>query len=199
MLILPLTSFSECHAIRDCLSLTEFIILSIWPWMYTYSSFWYELFSSNWTFLSFYICWVSVIRSEWYFEVISLFLTTSDSHGSPHLVVGLLDMQSTAPSMGPVMNFSHSSFNVCLPSIDSVTYSHRILISHVSIGKWSLSVTRDYDCFLFLRRFKCISAVAILWLENTPSKKNMSLILETYFPTFCLWVYNRMELLALVR
>ena len=43
VLVLLFTSFTVCHTIWDCLSSTEFVILLIWPWMYSICSFWYAL------------------------------------------------------------------------------------------------------------------------------------------------------------
>ena len=48
------TLFTVCHAIRDCLSSTEFLILLIWLWMYSICSFLYLLISSLCAFLSFW-------------------------------------------------------------------------------------------------------------------------------------------------
>ena len=50
---LLLTSFTICHAILDCLSSTEFLILSIWFCMYSVCSFRYMLPNSFCAFLSF--------------------------------------------------------------------------------------------------------------------------------------------------
>ena len=46
VLFLLLTSFIVCHAILDCLSSTESLILSIWFCMYSVCSFWY--ISADW-------------------------------------------------------------------------------------------------------------------------------------------------------
>ena len=35
------TNFIYCHGNSDCLSSTEFLILSIWPWIYSSCSFWH--------------------------------------------------------------------------------------------------------------------------------------------------------------
>ena len=64
MLFLLLTSFNVCHAILDCLSSTDFLILLIWSWMYSVCSFRYALFSSLCAFLSFWtLPWVVVSPS----------------------------------------------------------------------------------------------------------------------------------------
>ena len=55
VLFLLLTSFIVCHAIPDCLSLTESLILSIWFGMYSVRSFRYMLVDSFCAFLSLYI------------------------------------------------------------------------------------------------------------------------------------------------
>ena len=47
---LLLISFTICHAILDCLSSTEFLILSIWFCMYSVCSFRYMLANSFYTF-----------------------------------------------------------------------------------------------------------------------------------------------------
>ena len=41
VLFILLTSFTVCHAIRDCLSFTKFLILLSWPWIYSIWGFWY--------------------------------------------------------------------------------------------------------------------------------------------------------------
>ena len=53
VLFLLLTSFTVCHAILDCLSLTESLILSIWFCMYSVCSFRYMLANSFCDFLNF--------------------------------------------------------------------------------------------------------------------------------------------------
>ena len=55
MLFLSLTSFTVCHAIRDCLSSTEFLILLIWSWIYSICSFWYVIITSFYAVLSFWV------------------------------------------------------------------------------------------------------------------------------------------------
>ena len=46
LLVLP-TSFTVCHTNSDCLSPTEFLILLIWPWVYSGCSFWCVLVLSG--------------------------------------------------------------------------------------------------------------------------------------------------------
>ena len=54
VLFLLLTSFTVCHAILDCLSSTEYLILLIWFCMYSVFSFRYMLVNSFCAFLSFW-------------------------------------------------------------------------------------------------------------------------------------------------
>ena len=53
VLFLLLNSFTVCHAILDCLSSTESLILSIWFFMYSVCSFRYMLANSFCSFFSF--------------------------------------------------------------------------------------------------------------------------------------------------
>ena len=54
-LFLFFTSFTFYYAICYCLSSIEFLILLIWPWMYSNKSFWYRKVCSVWAFLVFCI------------------------------------------------------------------------------------------------------------------------------------------------
>ena len=55
VLFLLLTSFTVCHAILECISSTEFLILSIWFCMYSVCSLRYTLVISFGAFLSFWV------------------------------------------------------------------------------------------------------------------------------------------------
>ena len=87
VLFLLLTSFIVCHAIRGYLSSTEFLILLIWPWMY---SFCYVFVSSLCAFLSFcalvFVEFLLIHKDV----VISFFQTDSVSHGALHYFLVLL-------------------------------------------------------------------------------------------------------------
>ena len=82
---LLLTSFTICHAILDCLSLTVSLILSIWFCMYSVCSFRYMLANSFCAFLSFKAL-VFVGFFLWYLEAVftsaRFFLTLSVSWDS---------------------------------------------------------------------------------------------------------------------
>ena len=54
VLFLLFTLFTICHAILNCLSSTEFLILLIWFCRYSVCSFRYMLVNSFWAFLSFW-------------------------------------------------------------------------------------------------------------------------------------------------
>ena len=69
VLFLLLTRFTIYHTIWDCLSLTEFLILLIWLWMFSICSFSYALISSLCAFLSF---------SEW-MALLGFFLLHKDA------------------------------------------------------------------------------------------------------------------------
>ena len=72
------------------------------------------------------------------FMLSHFFLTSSNSHGTLHLVFVLVDMHSAASSMWEVTKFSYSSFGVPfsdIKSIEQVSYSYGIFIANISIGK----------------------------------------------------------------
>ena len=100
MLFLLLTSFTVCHAVQGCLSSTEFLILLIWPWMYSICSFWYVSICSLYAFLSFW-----ALGSLYYVGIrlscsfVRLFLTVNDSHGT--LFSSLVGMYSADIYISP--------------------------------------------------------------------------------------------------
>ena len=59
VLFLLFPSFTVCHAVLDCISLTESLILSIWFCMHSVCSFRYTLVTSFCAFLSFWV-WLLV-------------------------------------------------------------------------------------------------------------------------------------------
>ena len=63
---LPFTSFNH-----GCISSSEFLILFIWPWMYSICSFWYV--PSGLKFLCMGNCWISFIKFGCFFFVILFF------------------------------------------------------------------------------------------------------------------------------
>ena len=62
------------------------------------------------------ICWVSFIKDD-IFRSSRFFLTTSDSYGTLHLSLGLIDMHYVAVSVKEVMMFPYLSFSINLSDI----------------------------------------------------------------------------------
>ena len=56
------------------------------------------------------ICWVSFFIYECFFHITRFFLSSVDSHGTLHLTLNLLSMQSTAAFILAVTKFSYFSF-----------------------------------------------------------------------------------------
>ena len=106
---LQLTSFTVCHAILDCLSSTESLILSIWFCMYSVCSFRYMFANSFCAFLSF-TALVSVgfflLHLDAVFMSARFSLTANPSHGSLGLVLCLVGMHSAAASKWVLTKFS---------------------------------------------------------------------------------------------
>ena len=93
MLFLLFNSFTVCHASRDYLPSTEFLILLIWPGIYSSCSSWYVLVSSLWTFLSFstlVFVWFLLLSEDTLFMLPRFSLTVIDSQGTLQLTFGLV-------------------------------------------------------------------------------------------------------------
>ena len=112
-LFLLLISFIVCHAIQDCLSSTEPLILLIWFCMYSVCSFRYMLANSFCAFLSFGAL-VLVGFFLLHLEAVSMSacfsLTASVSHETRGLVFYLVGMYSAATSKRATMKFSYTCF-----------------------------------------------------------------------------------------
>ena len=83
VLFLLLTSFTVCDAVWSCLSSTEFLILLIWPWMYSICSFWYALISSLSAFLRFWrlaLVGFLLLHRDGVFTLSCFFLTANVSN-----------------------------------------------------------------------------------------------------------------------
>ena len=117
---LRFSSFRSLHSLsananRDCRSSMEFLILLIWPLMYSCCSFFIGV-SSLRTFLSF--CTLTFVEflllsKDVFFYIVSFSLTAIDTHRTLHLDLGLIGMQLTAASIWAVTKFLYSSFGVC--------------------------------------------------------------------------------------
>ena len=121
VLFILLTSFTVCYAIRDWLFCTRFLILLIWPWMYSFCSFWYVLVSSICAFSSFYVLAFNgflLLHKDTVLRYLVFFLTANDSHGTLHLTLGLVSTYSAAvASMWQLTNFCirHSGWGEISP------------------------------------------------------------------------------------
>ena len=171
-LFLLLTSFTICHAILDCLSSTEFLILLIWFWMYSVCSFRYTLVILFCAFLSFWVLILVgflLLHREVVFTPAHFFLNTSVSHGTQSLALCLVGMHSVATSKWALMKLSYSSFRVGVSDISWST-SNLFLCVNVYLSLISLLLSRDQSgCIVvviravFLCRLSHIFAVTIQW------------------------------------
>ena len=119
-LFLLLTSFTVRHAIWDCLSSTEFLILLIWPWMYSICSFWYALIYSLCAFLSFCVLVLVgflLLHRDAVSTLSRFFLTANVSQRTQCLALSLVGIHSAAASMWALMKFSYLSFGVSVSDI----------------------------------------------------------------------------------
>ena len=92
MLFLLLTSFTVCHVILDHLSSNKSLILLIWSWIYSVSSFRYALLSSLWAVLSFWaLALVGFLLLHWdvLFTLSHFFLTANFSLCFAFSLVGI--------------------------------------------------------------------------------------------------------------
>ena len=144
VLFLLLTSFTICHAILDCLSLTESLILLIWFCMYFVCSFRYMLVNSfcALSFWSLILVGFPLLHLEVVFMSAGFFLTANISHGTLGLAFYLVGMHSAAASKWALMKFSYSSFGVNVSDI-SWSVSNLFLSVSVYLSLVSLLLSRD--------------------------------------------------------
>ena len=114
VLFLPLNSLTICYAFCDCLSSSEFLILSIWPWFYSDCS---VLICATKFFLRSGIYFFLNLNKVLFVSYLVFSFTSSESHGTLHLTLCLVGMHSAAASMWAVTKFTYSSFGVCLSNI----------------------------------------------------------------------------------
>ena len=115
VIFLLLTSFTVCHAIIDCVSPTESLILLIWFCMYSVRSFRYRL--ANWfcAFLSFralILLGFLLLHLEAVFSSVRFLKITNVSYVTLTLGLCLLGMHSAAASKWALTKLSYSSFGV---------------------------------------------------------------------------------------
>ena len=144
VLFLLLTSFIICHAILDCLSSTESLILTIWFCMYSVCSFRYMLANSFCAFLSFralVLVGFFLFHLEAVFTSARFSLTANVSHGTLYFVLCLIGINSAATSRWALTKFSYSSFGVCV-FVCSCRASYLFLSSNVYLSLISLLLRR---------------------------------------------------------
>ena len=132
VLFLLLTLFTVCHAILDCLSSTESLILWIWFCMYSFCSFTYMLVNSfcALSFWALILAGFLLLHLEAVFISACFFLTASVSHGTLGLALCLVGMHSTATSKWALMKFLYSSFRV---GVSDISWSASNLFVSVNV------------------------------------------------------------------
>ena len=114
VLFLLITSFIVCHAILDCLSCTESLILFIWFCMYSVCSFRYMFANSFCTFFSFrafVFVGFFLLHLEAVFTSARFSLTANVSHGTLDLVVSFVGMYFANASRGLLLMVLKYEFN----------------------------------------------------------------------------------------
>ena len=173
LVFLLLTLFTVCHAILDCLSSTESLILLIWFCMYYVCSFRYTLTNLFCAFLRFralVLVGFLLLHLEAVFTFARFFLTANVSYGTQDLGRCLVGMHSAAASKWALMKFSYSSLGVCVSDF-SCSASNLFLSVNVCLSLISLFLSRDQSlCTVvvvraaFLHRLSRIFGVKILWV-----------------------------------
>ena len=126
---------------------------------------WNYFFESRVTLtISHYVLWLVGWLVNWFYGI-STFLglfhakvnffqysnqTTSDSHGTLHLPLGLFGMHSAAASMWAVVKFSFLSFGVYVSDISLSASNYHIFIAYISIAKWGPIVTCGFDSWCLI-------------------------------------------------
>ena len=110
VLFLLLTSFIICHAIQDCLSSSESLILSIWFCMYSVCSFRHMLtnsFRAFFSFRTFVLVGFFLLHLEAVFTFAHFSLTANVSHGTLDFVLCFVGMYFVAASRWVLTKFSY--------------------------------------------------------------------------------------------
>ena len=187
MLFLLLPSFTLGHAILDCLSSTESLILLVLFCMYSiffsfffFFFFWYMLANSFCTFSSFralILVRFFLLHLEAVFTSARFFLMAKVSRGTLGLALCLVGIYTAAASQWALMKSSYLSLEVCV-SVFSCSASNLFLSVNVYLSLISLLLSRDQSqCtvvvvrVVFVRWLSRIFAVTIRWSEDTPSKE----------------------------
>ena len=144
VLFLLLTSFIICHAILDCLSSTESLILSIWFWMYFVCSFRHMIANSFCPFLSFMelvLVGIFLLHLKAVFKSVHFSLTANVSRGTLYFLFCFVGINSPAASMWALTKFSYSSFGVGV-SVYSCGASYLYLRANVYLSLISLLLSK---------------------------------------------------------
>ena len=173
MLFIPLISFTVYHANRDCLFSTEFLILSIWPWMYSNCSTWSVLVLWGGGFFKFQhvaISWVSFIEQRCFFKVFFLnylWLPWKSTFGSMFDFYALCSFFPVDDNKVFIFVIKRMSFRCLLKSIKFNSYSFYKYINYI------VRTSHNERFWLFVSYFFVDSGFAesILRSENTPSEK----------------------------
>ena len=147
MLFLLLTSFVVFHAILDCLSSTESLILSLWFCMYSDCSFKYMLansFCAFFSFRAFALVRFFLLCLEAVFTSARFSLTANVYHGTLDLVLCFVGMYFAAASRWALTKFSCSSFRVRV-SVFSCSASNLFLNANTYLSLISLLLRRAHS------------------------------------------------------
>ena len=140
VLFLLLTLFIVCHAILDCLSSTESLILSTWFFMYSDCSFRYML--AFLSFMGLVLVGFFLLHLEVVFTSVRFSLTANVSHGILDFVLCLVGMHSAVTSKWVLTKFSYSSFGVCI-SVFSCSALNLFLSANAYLFLISRLLSRD--------------------------------------------------------
>ena len=168
VLFFPLLSLTVWHAILDCLSSTESLILLIWFCMYSICSFRYMLANSfcvSFSFRALILFVFLLLHFEAVFTSARFVLSTNVTHGTLSLTLCLVGMHSAAASRRALTKFLYSSFGVCVS--DFCSASNFFLSVNVYLSLISLLLCSDQSLYTvvilasFLPRFTHIFAVTL--------------------------------------
>ena len=145
VLLFLLISFTVCHAILDCLSSIESLILFIWFCIYSVCSFRYTLVNSFCAFLSFralILVGFLLLHLDAVFTSARFFLRANVSHGTLGSALCLHGMHSAVASKWALTKFSYSPFGVGVSDISS-SASNLFLSVNIYLSLISLLLSRD--------------------------------------------------------
>ena len=158
MLFLPLTLFLACHANRDYLSSIDFLISSIWPWMYSNYSSWYVLVSSLWAFLClcvFIFVGFYLLSKDAFFRKVILFcpkclwLPQNSTFGFCFGWYALYRCLQMSNNKVFIFVIGSLCFKCLLKNI-KFSYSYHIFIVYISMGGRKPVTTCGFNCFLLI-------------------------------------------------